>query len=82
MGKQAGALLEVRAVDLHGALFYDLVFALDSSPTQARSSRIGRESVYADPQAGDKVLLHLVLGQVTRVEKRGSGIGDRGPACD
>ncbi|MDF2441209.1 MAG: hypothetical protein JWN98_2193 [Abditibacteriota bacterium] len=69
MGKQPGELLEVRPVDIHGALFYDLVFALQSAPAQARSSRIGRESVYSDPQAGDKVLLHLVLGQLTRVEK-------------
>jgi hypothetical protein len=75
MGKQPGQLIDVRAVDIHGALFYDLVFALDSSPTQARSSRIGRESVYDEPQAGDKVLLHLVLGQLTRVEHRNSGAG-------
>ena len=70
MGKQPGVLLEVREVEIHGALFYDLVFALDASPSQARSSRIGRESVYDQPQPGDKVLLHLVLGQITRVEKR------------
>jgi len=70
MGKQPGELLEVRHVDIHGALFYDLVFALETSPAQARSSRIGRESVYADPHPGDKVILHLVLGQLTRVEKR------------
>jgi len=62
--------LDVRGVDIHGALFYDLVFALDASPDQARTSRIGRESVYDDPQPGDAVTLHLVLGQVTRLEKR------------
>jgi hypothetical protein len=70
LGKQAGTLLEVRLVDLHGSRFYDVVYALETSPQTPRVSRIGVESVYAEPQSGDKVLLHLVLGQVTRIEKR------------
>lgn len=69
-GRQPGKLLDVRDVDIHGSLFYDLVFALNSSPEQAQTSRIGRESVYDAPRPGDAVLLHLVLGQVTRVEKQ------------
>jgi hypothetical protein len=69
-GRQPGKLLDIRAVDIHGSLFYDLVFALDASPDQAQTSRIGQESVYDNPQPGDAVLLHLVLGQVTRVESR------------
>jgi len=70
LGRQPGKLLDVRAVDIHGAKFYDVVFALDSAPDQARTSRIGQESVYDNPQPGDLVTLHLVLGQVTRVERR------------
>jgi hypothetical protein len=69
-GRQAGQIVAVQAVDIHGALFYDITFALDSAPQQARTSRIGTESVYEYPQAGDAVLLHLVMGQLTRVEKR------------
>jgi hypothetical protein len=69
-GKQPGTLLHIQLVDIHGSHFYDLAWALDTTPQQRATGRIGVESVYADPQAGDKVLLHLVLGQVTRVEKR------------
>lgn len=68
-GRQPGKLLDVRAVDIHGALFYDLDFALDAAPLQPRTSRIGRESVYPSPQPGDVVTLHLVMGQITKVEK-------------
>jgi len=70
LGRQAGRLLDVREVDIHGAKFYDLIFTLDSSPEHARSSRIGQESVYENPRHGDAVTLHMVLGQVTRVDKR------------
>ena len=68
-GKQPGTLLSVQLVDIHGSRFYDLAWTLDSTSQQRGTGRIGVESVYAEPQAGDKVLLHLVLGQVTRVEK-------------
>jgi hypothetical protein len=70
LGRQSGKLLDVHAVLIHGAKFYDLTFALDASPTQARSSRVGAESVYDNPLPGDEVSLHLVLGQVTKVERR------------
>ncbi len=69
MGKQAGKLLGVQLVDIHGAKFYDLTFALDSSPERAQVSRLGVESVYPNPAPGDAVRLHLLLGQLTRVEK-------------
>lgn len=71
LGRQSGKLLDVRAVDIHGAQFLDLRFVLDTAPAQPRTSRIGRESVYPDPQPGDGVMLHLVLGQITKVEKSG-----------
>ena len=72
LGRQPGTLLDLRAVDIHGSKFYDLVFALDATPDKPQTSRIGQESVYANPQVGDLVTLHLVLGQVTRMEKRES----------
>jgi hypothetical protein len=70
IGRHPGRLLDIRAVDIHGAKFYDLLFALNSAPDKPQTSRIGQESVYENPQAGDAVVLHLVMGQVTRVEKR------------
>ncbi len=70
LGRQPGHIVQVNAVDIHGALFFDIMYALDSAPQQARTSRIGTESVYENPQPGDAVTLHLVMGQLTRVEKR------------
>ena len=69
MGKQTGKILQIGLVDIHGSRFYDVSFALDNSPDQTRLSRIGTESVYPDPQSGDAAIFHLVLGQLTRVEK-------------
>lgn len=69
-GRQLGTILDVRAVDIHGALFYDFVFVLDASPQQAQASRLGQESSYLNPQPGDQVTLHLVMGQLTKIEKR------------
>ena len=70
LGKQVGKILEVRPIDIHGALFYDVTFALDAAPERAATSRIGRESVYENPQRGDAVTLHLLMGQLTKIEKR------------
>ena len=70
LGRQPGRLLAVQAIDIHGSKFYDLTFALDAAPEKAHTSRIGQESVYAEPRPDDDVVLHLILGQVTKVEKR------------
>jgi len=70
LGKQAGTLLEVQQIDIHGALFFDVTFALDSAPQRRSVSRLGVESVYENPQNGDAVTLHLLMGQVTKIEKR------------
>jgi hypothetical protein len=69
MGKQAATLLGIQLIDIHGSKFYDLTFALDSKPDAPKTSRIGTESVYADPQVGDKIRVSLLLGQLVSVEK-------------
>jgi hypothetical protein len=69
IGKQPGTIAHLQLVDIHGARFYDLSYALDAAPNRVLTSRIGTESVYENPQIGDKVKLHLVMGQLTKVEK-------------
>lgn len=69
IGRQPATLLEARAVEIHGQGFCDVTFALDSAPSQPRRARLGVESVPPNLQSGDKVFVHLVLGQATRVEK-------------
>lgn len=69
-GKQPGSIVNLQLVDIHGARFWDISYALDAAPQRVLVSRIGTESVYENPQIGDKVKLHLVMGQLTKVEKQ------------
>ncbi len=69
MKPQRARLQRVQLVDIHGQKFYDLTFALDSKPDAPRTSRIGAESVYANPQNGDEVEIAQILGQLTSVQK-------------
>ena len=69
IGKQPGVIEKLQLVDIHGAKFYDISYALDAAPNRVLTSRIGTESVYENPQIGDKVFLHLVMNQLTKVEQ-------------
>lgn len=73
-GRQPGTVVEIQMVDIHGAKFFDIAYALDAAPNRVLVSRIGTESVYENPQIGDKVLLHLVMNQLTKVEKQDTGL--------
>lgn len=68
-GKQKGTLLDARQIDIHGSLFWDLSYFLESAPQQVQRGRIGTESAYPNPVPGDKVALHQLLGVLTKVEK-------------
>lgn len=62
------ALLEgVSAFDIHGQVYYDILYALEGG--ERGRARVGPEVIYADPKAGDRVVLHFLMGMVTRVEK-------------
>ena len=72
-GRQPGTVVELQMIDIHGAKFYDIAYALDAAPQRVLVSSIGTESVYENPQPGDKVTLHLVMNQLTKVEKQDAG---------
>ncbi|BCM92330.1 hypothetical protein IAD21_04209 [Abditibacteriota bacterium] len=69
MKPQRATLLRVQLVDIHGQKFYDLTFALESKPDASKISRIGAESVYANPKEGDAIEVSLLLGQLTSVKR-------------
>ena len=74
MKHQRATLVRVQLVDIHGQLYYDLTFTLDAKPEGTpKTSRIGAESVYPNPQSGDAVEVGLLLGQLTEVRKVGAG---------
>ena len=69
LGKQKGTLLDVRQIDIHGSLFWDVSYSLESAPQQVQRGRIGTESAYPNPAPGDTVALHQLLGVLTKIEK-------------
>ena len=69
MKPQRAKLIRVQLVDIHGQKYYDLTFALDLKPDAPKTSRIGAESVYSNPQEGDAVEVGLLLGQLISVKK-------------
>ena len=69
-GKQAATLHAVRLVDIHGTRFYDIEYAHDDAPGALRSARIGTESAYEHPQAGDRVEVSYLMNVVTAIARR------------
>jgi hypothetical protein len=69
-GSREATILAVQAIDIHGTLFYDLVYA-HAGEEEQRRARVGQESVYARPQPGDAVRVSNMMNVVIGVERRG-----------
>ena len=60
----------VQPVSIHGQISLDVYFVdPDDSQGQVSLARIGPESVPKDLEAGDRVTLHYMLGQVTAITR-------------
>ena len=60
----------VQAYDLHGVLYYRLRYVIDGEQ-QPRDARLSHDMAYAEPQPGDRVEVHALLGiadQIRRIE--------------
>ena len=69
-GSRSGVLRRVAPFDLHGERYYHLLYTFDDAPDRAAEARVAHDAIHADPQPGDRVTVHAVMGVVTRVEKR------------
>jgi hypothetical protein len=69
-GKKAATLREVRLIDIHGTRFYDIAYTHDDTPGQQRSTRVGAESVYDNPQPSDPIEVSYLMNVVTSVMRR------------
>jgi hypothetical protein len=65
-GSKAAVLQAVQRVDIHGTLFYDLVYTHEGE-AQPRQVRMGAESVYTDPKPGDKIHVSYLMNVATGV---------------
>jgi hypothetical protein len=69
-GPKPGTIVRVQPVDIHGTRMLDIVYKLDAE-TGARSARMGLEALYGEPYPGDRVLVHLLMDVVTRIDRAG-----------
>jgi hypothetical protein len=68
--RREAILHELRAIEIHGAAFYDIVFtAVEPVGARAESARIGGEMIYANAQIGDRIVVEKIANVVARVDK-------------
>ena len=70
-GPQPATILALQAISIHGERLYDVHFQVDGE-TNARSARLGPETLYSDVKPGDKVRVRFVMDTVTRIERSSS----------
>lgn len=58
----------VQPYELHGTLYYALRYLVEGQ-AQPREARISHDMAYLNPQPGDHVDVHALLGIVDRVTK-------------
>ena len=69
-GTKQAQVTRVQPVSIHGQISLDVYFIdPDDSQGQVSLARIGPESVPRDLEAGDRVVLHYMLGVVTSIER-------------
>jgi len=67
-GTKEAQVTRVQPVSIHGQISLDVYFVdPDDSQGQVSLARIGPESVPRDLEAGDRVILHYMLGVVTSI---------------
>lgn len=70
-GSREATIQAIHVVNIHGSIFYDLVYTLTEGDTQQRQTRVGQESIYAGAKPGDRVRIIYLMNVVTGVEQRG-----------
>ncbi len=69
-GTQIGILKKLQPVSIHGQVSYDVHYVLvDDEDEYPQVARVGSEDVAMDLEPGDRVRLHVLLNQVTKVER-------------
>ena len=61
---------KVKPYDLHGVPHYQLAVSFVDEPDSVREVRIAHDSIYANPSAGDSIVVDMILSVVTEVRKK------------
>ncbi len=70
-GTRGATLKRVQAISIHGQVSWDIAFVFEDDPEeQLRGARIGPEAAPQGLEAGDRVDLEFLVGQIVRVTKK------------
>lgn len=61
---------EVQPYELHGTQYYRLLYLVQGEE-RLREARLSHDMVYPDPQSGDQVEVHSLLGVVDGIRRLG-----------
>lgn len=62
-------LAAAQPYDIHGTRYYRLIYATKAQPDTMVEGRVALESIYRDPQAGDRVDIQMLMGVINDVKK-------------
>jgi hypothetical protein len=69
-GTRTAIIKRVQPVSIHGQVSLDIFWVDPDDPEEEiRHARVGNESVPRGMEAGDRVTLHYLLGEVTQITK-------------
>lgn len=68
MGSIEIELLEVQHLKIHDSLYYQIAYKTKDS-NQVQQMRINPEAFYTNPQAGDRVAVNMVMGNIMGASK-------------
>jgi hypothetical protein len=59
----------VQPYEIHGSRYYRIAYASTDDPDRVTEAGVAAESIYTDPQPGDRVEIRTLLGVVDEVKK-------------
>jgi hypothetical protein len=68
-GSREAIVRKIQPVSIHGQISLDVYYVEPDNPGQVRIARVGEESVPKRLEAGDRVLVHFLLGVATEITK-------------
>lgn len=62
-------LADVQPYEIHGTKYYRIIYAAKDAPDRMSEGRVAAESMYKNPEAGDRVEIRMLLGVIDDVRK-------------
>lgn len=70
-GTRTGIINRIQPVSIHGQVSLDVFWVDPDDPeSEIRHARVGSEAVPRDLEAGDRVVMHYLMGMVTQITRQ------------